>query len=102
ERVSAEAAYGALQDGSLEAGLASSNSEDLRALVKRLNEATERFADVKALYGSNYPEYARLEAVVIELKKQVDQTRQSLSRQAANDLARARTQESLLQKDVTE
>jgi capsular exopolysaccharide synthesis family protein len=100
ERVRAESVYNSLTAGSLEAALTSSQSEDLRKTLQRLNEAKEHFADIKARYGSNHPEYTRMEATVTELQDQVDTTVKQLTKQAATEFQRAQNQEALLEKDL--
>lgn len=102
DRVRAEAARNMLAGSSIEAALASSQGDELKVILKRLNEARERFADVKARFGSNHPEYAPLQATVSELERQVDTTRQSIVKQAQNEYDRAFNQEALLQKNVAE
>jgi capsular exopolysaccharide synthesis family protein len=102
QRAQAESAYNSLSSGSLEAALGSSQSEELRSVMKRLHEEQQRFADVKARYGPNYPEYARLQSTVSELEGQVRSTAQLLARQASSEFQRSRDQETLIRKDVDE
>ncbi len=102
DRVRAEAVKNALAGGSLDAALASPYSDDLKATLKRLNEARERFADVQSRFGPNHPEYAPLQAQVKELEKQVDTNRQLIVLQANNEYNRAADQETLLQQDVSD
>lgn len=100
ERVRAQSVYNSLASGSVEGALGSSQSEELKEIIKRLNEEKQRFADIKALFGENHPEYARLQATIAELEGQVSATVQLLSKQAQSEFERNRNQESLLQKDV--
>ncbi len=100
QRAQVQSSYNSLTSGSLEAALGSSQSDELRGIMKRLNEERQRFADIKARYGSNHPEYARLESTVAELESQVQSTVQLLARQAATEYQRAQNQETLLKKDV--
>ncbi|HVW86140.1 MAG TPA: polysaccharide biosynthesis tyrosine autokinase, partial [Bryobacteraceae bacterium] len=99
-RVQAQSAYNSLVSGSLEAALSSTQSEELRGIIKRLNEEQQRFADIKTRYGPNHPEYARLQGSVTELQSQIKSTVQLLAKQAAVEFQRAQNQEALLKKDV--
>jgi capsular exopolysaccharide synthesis family protein len=100
ERAHAESAFNTMQGGSMEAALVSSQGEELKKLMVRLNEARERFAAIKARYGSNHPEYENVQAAVQELEDQVNRTRQSISGQVEKEFQKTRNQESLLQKGV--
>ncbi len=100
QRAQAESLYNSLNSGSLEAALGSSQSEELRNIIKRLHEEQQRFADIKARYGPNYPEYARLQSTVAELEGQVKSTVQLLAKQAQTEFERTRDQEALIRKDV--
>ena len=52
-----EAAYNSVQGGTLEAAQVSTQGEALKKLTENLNDAQEKFAEVKNHYGSNHPEY---------------------------------------------
>jgi capsular exopolysaccharide synthesis family protein len=102
DRAHAESTYNSLTSGSLEAALGSTQSEELRSIIKRLHEEQQKFADVKARYGPNYPEYSRLQSTVAELEAQERASVQLLSRQASTEFQRTRDQETLIRKDVEE
>ena len=59
DRAGKEAAYNAVKNGSLPAAEASEQGEQLRDLEAKLNEATEKFAEVKAQFGSSHPVYKK-------------------------------------------
>jgi capsular exopolysaccharide synthesis family protein len=102
ERAQAESTYNSLVSGSIEAALGSTQSEELRGIIKQLHAEQQRFADIKSRYGPNHPEYARLQATVAEMEAQVKATVQLLARQAATEFQRTRDQEALIKKDVDE
>ncbi len=102
ERVKAESMYNSLAAGSLEAALGSSQNEDLRETVKRLNEARGRFADVRSRFGVNHPEYDRQQAAVKELEDQLDASVAIHVKQSAVEFHRAQNQEALLQRDLAD
>src|SRR5262249_7667137 len=54
-RVSKEAAYESVKSGSLEAAQVSSQGEALKKITENLNDAQEKFAEVKRHYGVNHP-----------------------------------------------
>ena len=59
DRAAKEAAYNAVKNGSLPAAEASEQGEQLRDLEAKLNEATEKFAEVKTQFGSSHPVYKK-------------------------------------------
>jgi succinoglycan biosynthesis transport protein ExoP len=102
ERVRAESNFESLSAGSIEAAMSTPAGDELRALIKRLNEAKQRFAEVKTHFLPKHPEYLKQEATVSELQTQIDSTVQSLARQASATFQRAQRQEAMLQKDVAD
>ena len=62
DRVRKEAAYNSVQGGSMEAAQVSTQGEALSKLTESLNEAQQKFAEVKTRYGANHPEYKRIAA----------------------------------------
>jgi succinoglycan biosynthesis transport protein ExoP len=102
ERVRAESNFESLSAGSIEAALSTPQGDEVRALIKRLNEARQRFVEVKTHFLPKHPEYLKQEAAVTELQTQIDATVQSLARQAGASFQRAQRQEALLQKEVAD
>src|SRR6201999_85910 len=78
DRAGKEAAYNAVKNGSLPAAEASEQGEQLRALDAKLNEATERCADVKTQFGSSHPVYKKAASQVSELQQEVDGLRRQI------------------------
>ena len=78
ERVRKEAAFNSVRNGSLEAAQVSSQGEDLRVLMSRQNQARERFAEVKAHFGSNHPEYRKADAHLTEVQNLLTQTQRNI------------------------
>ena len=75
DRVKKEAAFNSVQSGTLEAAQVSTQGEALKKLTENLNEAREKFAEVKNHYGSNHPEYKKAQTRVQELESQTRQHR---------------------------
>src|SRR6202789_4186821 len=78
DRAGKEAAYNAVKDGSLPAEEASGQGEQLRELEVKLNEATERFAEVQTQFGSSHPIYKKAASQVSQLRAEVDTLRQRI------------------------
>ena len=70
DRVSKEAAYDSVQSGTLEAAQVSNQGEALKKITENLNDAREKFAEVKRHYGLNHPEYQKAQTRVQELESQ--------------------------------
>ncbi|MEP7355452.1 MAG: GNVR domain-containing protein, partial [Acidobacteriota bacterium] len=80
ERLKREAANDSVKGGVLEAALATPQGESLRKLSERANEARERFAEIKAYYGANHPEYRRAQATLDQIQIAFDATRTDIVR----------------------
>ncbi|MCX6634981.1 MAG: GumC family protein, partial [Acidobacteria bacterium] len=102
DRVRKEAAFNSSRGGTLEAALVSSQGEALKRLTERLNDTQERFAEAKAHYGTNHPEYRKLAAQAAELQRQLDSTRLVIARRIEIEYREALNRESMLEKAVRE
>jgi polysaccharide biosynthesis transport protein len=101
DRASKEAAYDAVKSGSLPAAEASEQGEQLRTLESRLDEASEKFAEVKTQFGSSHPIYKRAASEVSALQSQVDILRQGIVERVSIDYKRSADREALLQQEMT-
>ena len=102
DRVRKEAAFNSSRGGTLEAALVSSQGEALKRLTERLNDTQERFAEAKAHYGTNHPEFRKLAAQAAELQRQLDATRLVIARRTEIEYREAQNRESMLEKAVRE
>jgi polysaccharide biosynthesis transport protein len=102
DRAGKEAAYNAVKNGSLPAAEASDQGEQLRALEVKLNEATERFADVKTQFGSSHPVYKKAASQVSELQLEIDGLRRQIVERVDINYKQALNRESLLRRDMTQ
>src|ERR1700744_5467632 len=102
DRAGKEAAYNAVKNGSLPAAEASDQGEQLRALEAKLNEATERFADVQTQFGSSHPIYKKAASQVTELQSEIDLLRRRIVQRVGIDYQQALNRESLLRRDMTQ
>jgi polysaccharide biosynthesis transport protein len=101
DRATKEAAYNAVKSGSLPAAEASDQGEQLRELEAKLNESTERFAEVKTQFGSSHPVYKKAASQVSELQLEVDLLRRRIVERVGIDYQQAVNRESLLRQDMT-
>jgi succinoglycan biosynthesis transport protein ExoP len=102
DRAGKEAAYNAVKNGSLPAAEASEQGEQLRDLETKLNEATEKFAEVKTQFGSSHPVYKKAAGQVSQLQWEVDVLRRRIVERVGVDYKQAVNRESLLRQDMTQ
>ncbi|MBZ5673658.1 MAG: polysaccharide biosynthesis tyrosine autokinase [Acidobacteriia bacterium] len=100
DRVSKEAAFNSVQNGSLAAAQASNQGEALKKLTEDLGEAQQKFAEAKTTYGANHPEYKKLQSRVTELETQLDAARKNVARRAQVEYFQAMDRESQLENAV--
>ena len=102
DRASKEAAYNALKSGSLPAAEASDQGEQLRALEEKLNESTEKFAEIQTQFGSSHPIFKKASSQITELQWQIDVLRRRIVQRVGIDYQQAVDRESLLRQDMTQ
>ena len=90
DRVKKEAAYNSVKDGTLAAAQVSTQGEALKKLTENLNDAQQKFAEVKNHYGVNHPEYKKAQARVDELQSQIEATRAQHRPARRNRISRSR------------
>ncbi|HVT91946.1 MAG TPA: polysaccharide biosynthesis tyrosine autokinase [Bryobacteraceae bacterium] len=96
DRVKKEAAYEAVKGGSLEAAQVSTQGESLKTLEDRLNDAEQKFADVRSRFGSNHPEYKKASGQVAEIKAQLDRGRKNIMQRVSVEYEQAVNREKML------
>jgi capsular exopolysaccharide synthesis family protein len=102
DRVRAEAAWNAIKSGSLEAAEASPQGDTLIKLYDTLDQARQRFALVKATYGTSHPEYRKAASELAEVEKQFDATRQSIAERVQTQYQESLNREQMLQAAVNQ
>ena len=102
ERVKKEAAWQSVQTGTLEAAQVSSQGDSLKAIEGRLNDANQKFAEIKTRAGANHPDYQKAAAEVAELQGQYQAARTSIGRRVQTEYQEAVSREAMLQKAVGE
>lgn len=96
DRVRKEAAYNSVKSGTLDAAQVSSQGEALKKLTEKLNEAEEKFAEVRTHYGANHPEYKRALTAVNEIRSQLGATKDSIVQRVAIEYREAVNREAML------
>src|SRR5690242_14375561 len=102
DRVQKEAANNSVQAGTLEAAQVSTQGEALKKLTDSLNEAQEKFAEVKNHYGANHPEYKKAQSRVQELESQLASTQNSVRERVEVEYREAVDREAILAGAVQE
>ena len=100
DRVKKEAAYNSVKAGTLAAAQVSTQGEALKKITENLNEAQEKFAEIKNHYGINHPEYKKAQTKVTELESQIDSTSQSIGQRIEIEYHEAVNREAMLQSAV--
>ena len=99
-RIQAEAVWNAIKSGSLANATALSGSNQLAQLTDTLNQAQQRFALVKTIYGTSYPEYHKAASELAEVQKEIDAARLRIASQAKAQYIESLRREQLLQAAV--
>jgi capsular exopolysaccharide synthesis family protein len=102
DRMRKEASWQLAQTGSLEAAQVSAQGELLKRLSERVNEAQEKFAQVKEQYGLNHPEYAKAASQLREVQSQFESAKQNVHRRTEVEYREALNRESMLKQSVAE
>jgi capsular exopolysaccharide synthesis family protein len=102
DRVGKEAAWKSIQSGSLEAAQVSTQGENLKTLSAKLDEARQKFADVKTHYGINHPEYRKAAVQVEEIERQLQQSRKNAAQRVEVEYRESVNREAMLRRAVGE
>jgi len=102
KRVAKEAAYNAVQGGSLESAEASSQGDALKKLTEAQNQEQQKFAEMKKHLGVNHPEYQKQQALIDEIQQQIEATRASIAQRVESEYHEAANGEAMLEQKVTQ
>lgn len=101
DRVRKEAAWKSVQSGSIESAQVSTQGENLKALAGKLDDARQRFADVKSHYDYNHPEYRKAAGQIEEIERQLRESRQNAALRVEVEYRESARRESMLMKAVS-
>jgi polysaccharide biosynthesis transport protein len=102
ERVKAEAAYNSIASGSLEAAQVSGQGEALQRLQEHINEAEEKFAEIRSSKGPNHPDYKRQQMQLQELQAQFQTLRTNIAQRVEVEYRKSVAREQMLQKTLSQ
>ncbi len=102
DRVRKESAWKSVQSGTLEAAQVSTQGENLKTLSGKLDEARQKFADVKTHYGPNHPEYRKAAVQVEEIERQLQQSSKNAAQRVEVEYRESTNREGMLKKAVAE
>src|ERR1039457_649481 len=102
DRARKEAAWKSGQSRSLESAQVSTQGEDLKTLSQKLDDARQKFEDVKTHYGANHPEYRKASVQVEEIQRQLRDARQNAALRVEVEYREAVNREAMLRKAVAE
>jgi polysaccharide biosynthesis transport protein len=100
DRVRKEAIYKALNGGSIVAAESSEQGEALRRLAEHLSDAEEKFAEVRAQYGPNHPEYRKAATQLAEIERLLGSTREDIAQRGGVEYKEAVSREEMLGRAV--
>jgi capsular exopolysaccharide synthesis family protein len=102
DRVAKEAAWDSIKSGTVEAAEVSSQGISLARLNDALNDAQQRFAQVKVTYGTSHPEYKKAASELAEVQKEFDDTRRSIIDRITVEYRESVSREQMLAKDLAD
>jgi succinoglycan biosynthesis transport protein ExoP len=102
DRVRKESAWKSVQSGSLEAAQVSTQGENLKTLSQKLDDARQRFVDVRTHYGANHPEYRKAAVQVEEIERQLRESSQNAAQRVEVEYRESVNREGMLQKAVSD
>jgi len=102
ERVRNEAAWTAMKSGSAGAGEISPQGDSLARLADTVNQARQRFAEVKSTYGSTHPEYRKAASELAEVERQLQEAHNKTSERIEVAYRESLNREQMLQQAVAE
>jgi len=100
DRIKKEAQYTGVKDGSMPAAQESEQGESLKHLQDTLNEANQKFVEIKEHFGPKHPEYVRQASLISELQSQLDQTKQSVGQRSLVSYQDALHREEILRQEL--
>src|ERR1700728_2011980 len=102
DRVQKEAAWNAIRSGAVEAAQVSSQGESRARLTETLNEARQRFAQIKSTYDYNHPEYRKAASELAEIQQQFDDTVKNIHGRVEAEYHESVDREQMLQQSVAQ
>ncbi|MEZ5353949.1 MAG: polysaccharide biosynthesis tyrosine autokinase [Bryobacteraceae bacterium] len=102
DRVRRESVRNSVAGGARQAVQASGQAEELRRLAERLNEAREKFVQIRSHFGVNHPEYRKSSAQVAEIERAMNSMQTDIASRVEVEYQQAAARETMLQRAVSE
>ncbi len=102
DRVRNEAAWNAIQAGSIEAAEVTTQGDSLSKLSDALSQARSHLAEVKTTYGIRHPEYRKASTELAEAQKQFDDARRNVSGRVEAAYKQSLEREKMLERTVAD
>jgi capsular exopolysaccharide synthesis family protein len=91
-----------MKSGAVEAAQISSQGESLARLTQTLDEARQRFAQIKSTYDYNHPEYRKAASELAEIQQQFDDTVKDVRSRVEAQYRESVDREQMLQQSVAQ
>jgi capsular exopolysaccharide synthesis family protein len=91
-----------MKSGAVEAAQISSQGESLARLTQTLDEARQRFAQIKSTYDYNHPEYRKAASELAEIQQQFDDTVEDVRSRVEAQYRESADREQMLQQSVAQ
>ena len=102
DRIKKEADFIGLKDGSLSAAQESDQAQNLNQLQTTLEQAQQKFVEVREHFGPKHPEYEKQAAIVAGLQHQIDGAKKTVTERSQVAFADARHREDILRGQLAE
>lgn len=102
DRVRKESAYASVSSGSMESAQVSTQGESLKKLSEQMDLQQQKFADVKAHFGANHPEYRKAALQIAELDRQLQHAKENIGQRVEVEFRESLNREAMLRKAVAE
>ena len=100
DRIRKQADYIGLQGGSLPAAQQSEQGDNLKQLQTSLDQAQQKFVEVREHFGAKHPEYEKQAAIIAGLKSQLDDAKKDVAMRGQIAYQDALSREKILQKEL--
>ncbi len=100
DRIKKQADYMGMWSGSMPAAQQSDQGENLKQLQTSLDQAQQKFVEVREHFGVKHPEYERQAAIVAGLKSQLADARSNVEQRSKIAFNDAENREKILQKEL--
>ncbi len=100
DRIKKQAEYQGMFNGSMPAAQESDQGENLKQLQTSLDQAEQKFVEVREHFGVKHPEYERQAAIVAGLKSQLNDARSDVEQRSKVAFQDAQNRERILQQEL--